>query len=450
MIARIQTYIQEHNLFNSGTPILLTCSGGVDSMVLCDVLLKLNYKIGIAHCNFQLRENESAEDEKFVEHYAAQNKLPFHSVKFDTKAFKKGKTISTQMAARELRYEWFEKIRKENNYHKIVSAHHLDDQVETILLNMTKGTGLQGLTGMQAQNGFVVRPMLEISKQEILQYAKENKVDYREDSSNETDNYQRNKIRHHVIPILNEINPVFSNSAIDFITRMNEYALLTNEYINKLKQKCCAEKNGIIGIKLGFIKSHKAGQTILFHLLNEYGFNNDIVNNILYVKESGKQFFSDTHRIIIDRKSLFVVPKIIERENYLLFEKIPNQIIFNKYKIQCTLVPIQEVKIKTSNRYAYFDADKLEFPLIIRYSKEGDYFYPFGLGKQKIPEKAGKKKLSKYFKDEKFSLLDKENTAVLFSGEKLIWLVSHRIDDRFKVTEKTKNVLKMVVVDENA
>ena len=450
MITRIQTYIQEHNLFNSGTPILLTCSGGVDSMVLCDVLLKLNYKPAIAHCNFQLRENESDEDEKFVEHYAAQNKVPFHSVKFDTKAFKKGKTVSTQMAARELRYTWFEQIRKENKYHRIVTAHHLDDQLETILLNISKGTGINGLTGMSAKNGFIVRPFLEVSKNEILEYAKENKISYRQDSSNASDDYQRNLIRHQVVPQLQKINPSLHNSIIDFIDRMNDYETLSEDQIQLVKKKCCIHSNGIYEIKLGFIKAHKAGKTILFHLLHEFGFNNDTVNNSIAVKESGKQFFSETHRIVVDRKSLFVVGKNIDRENYLLFEKIPTQIIFNKYKIHCSLVPIHELNIKTSNRYAYVDADKIEFPLMIRYAKEADYFYPFGLSKPKTPGKVGKKKLSKYFKDEKFSLLDKENTAVLFSGEKLIWLVNHRLDDRFKVSEKTKTVLKMVLVDENA
>lgn len=452
MISKIQKYIVQNNLFNSGTPVLVACSGGIDSMVLCDVLLKLNYKIAIAHCNFQLREIESDEDEKFVEQYGLQNKLKFHSVKFDTKDFKKGKTISTQMAARELRYEWFEKIRKENGYHSVATAHHLDDQLETILLNIAKGTGLKGLTGMQAKSGFVVRPFLEISKQEILNYATENKISFREDSSNTSDDYQRNLIRHHITPILHEINPDFSSAAIDFISRMNDYTFLTNEYIEKLKQKCWSEKNGIIEIKLGFIKSHKAGQTILFHLIKDFGFNTDqtcqVFKNLTSLNaESGRQFFSETHRVVVDRKCLFVVPKNAERENYMLFDKIPNQIIFNNYKIQCSLVPMNEVSIKSSNRCAYFDADKIEFPLMVRYYKEGDYFYPFGMSKPKTPGKTGKKKLSKYFKDEKFSLIEKENTAVLFSGEKLIWLINHRIDDRFKVTEKTKTVLKLMISD---
>ncbi len=454
MIQKIQTYIQLNNLFNSGTPILIACSGGVDSMVLVDVLLKLNYKIAIAHCNFQLRANESDEDEKFIIEFAKENNVPFYVIKFDTKAYKQNNDVSTQMAARTLRYEWFEKIRKENGYHVIVTAHHLDDQLETILFNITKGTGIKGLTGIQAKNGCVIRPLLEISKHQILEYAMDNKIAFREDSSNASDDYQRNLIRHQVVPKLQKINPSLHATMIGFVDRMNDYEILSNEQIKVAKKKCYSEKNGIVEIKLGFIKTQKAGQTILFHLLKEFGFNSDVVNQLfqsfknLEKLKSGNQFFSETHRIVLDRKSLFVVQKNIEKENYLSFVQLPNQIIFNNYKIHCSFVPIQELNIKTSNRYAYFDADKIEFPLIVRYNKEGDYFYPFGMSKPKTPGKTGKKKLSKYFKDEKFSLLEKENTPVAFSGEKLIWLVGHRIDDRFKVTDKTKIVLKMVTVDD--
>ncbi|MFN8262533.1 MAG: tRNA lysidine(34) synthetase TilS [Chitinophagales bacterium] len=449
MITQVKHYIQQYHLANTGTPILVACSGGVDSMVLCEVLLQLNYKIAIAHCNFQLRGKESDEDEKFVEQFAKQNNISFHVVHFETKTYKQNNAISTQMAARTLRYEWFEKIRKENNYHSIATAHHLDDQLETILLNLTKGTGVKGLTGMLPKNGFVIRPLLEITKQQVLDYVTENNIAYREDSSNASDDYQRNLLRHQVVPQLQKINPSLHYSFVNFIGRMNDCNELVENQIETIKKKCYSEKNDIIEIKLGYIKSHNAGKTILYYLLKEYGFNEDSLQNIIYVNESGKQFFSDTHRIIIDRKSLFVVPKNIERENYLSFDKIPNQIIFNNYKIQCSLIPIQELNIKTSNRYAYFDANKIEFPFLIRYYQEGDYFYPFGMSKPKTPGKVGKKKLSKYFKDEKFSLLEKENTAVIFSGEKLIWLVNHRIDDKFKVTEKTKTVLKMVLIDEN-
>ncbi|MCB0507514.1 MAG: tRNA lysidine(34) synthetase TilS [Bacteroidetes bacterium] len=453
MLSSIQEYIQQHQLFNVGTPVLVACSGGVDSMVLCSILYKLNYKFAIAHCNFQLRAKDSDGDAMFVEDFAKQNKIQFFSTTFDTISFKKDKQISTQMAARELRYQWFEKIRKENHFHKIVTAHHLNDQIETILLNFTKGTGLQGLTGMQPKNGYIVRPMLNISKQAILQFAQENKIPYREDASNASDYYQRNKIRLHVVPKLEEINPAFETTMISFIQNMNDYAQLMNEYLQKIKQKCCSIKNDIVEIKTGFIQTHLAGKTILFHLINEYGFNASTAQQVYQTinqhpkakTSNSQQFFSDSHRLIVDRKSIFIVNKNIERENYLLFDKIPKQIRFNNYTIQCSLVPIHEVNIKTSSRNAYFDADKLAFPLLIRYAKEADYFYPFGLSKPNNPNKIGKKKLSKYFKDEKFSLLEKENTPVLFSGEKMLWLVNHRIDDRFKISDKTKNVLKLVV-----
>ncbi|MDB5226882.1 MAG: tRNA(Ile)-lysidine synthase [Bacteroidota bacterium] len=451
MINRIQSYTQQHSLFNSGTPVLVACSGGVDSMVLIDILLKLKIKIGIAHCNFQLRGKDSNADESFVQQYAAEKNIPFFTERFDTNTFKKEKDISTQMAARELRYEWFEKIRKENGYHVIATAHHLDDQAETILLNISRGTGIKGFTGMQPKNGFIIRPLLEVSKQEIVDYAKENKIKFREDVSNATDDYQRNAIRHNVIPELQKINPSFYNSIKELISRMNDYMVLSDENIDQLKKKCYSEKNGMAEIKMGFIKTHKAGKTILFHMLNGFGFNSDqtgqVFENLIGSNESGKQFFSETHRIVVDRKSLFIVPKNTEREDYIVFDKIPHHINFNNYKIECSVVPIAEMNVKTSGRFAYIDHDKIEFPLLLRYYKEGDYFYPFGLSKPKTPGKAGKKKLSKYFKDEKFSLLDKENTAVLFSGEKLVWLVGHRIDDRFKITPNTKTVFKMLIID---
>jgi len=454
MTSKVQTYIQQHNLANSGTSILVACSGGVDSMVLVDVLLKLNYNISLAHCNFQLRGKESDADELFLHDFAMQHNLPFYSVKFDTKAYKQKKDVSTQMAARALRYDWFEKIRKENHYHCIATAHHLDDQLETILLNITKGTGIKGLTGMQAKNGYIIRPLLEVSKKDILDYAVQHEIAYREDSSNATDDYQRNLIRHHVVPQLQKINPALHATAVQFINRMNAYDILVEQQLLSVRKKCYSEKNGIAEIKMGFIQTHPAGETILFHLLKGFGFHSDVVQQLYQSlkaagnPQSGKQFFSETHRMVLDRKNLLVVPKGGERENYLSFDAIPDKIIFNNYKIQCSLVPVTELNIKPSARYAYFDADKIAFPLMIRYAKEGDYFYPFGMSKPKTPGKVGKKKLSKYFKDEKCSLLDKENVPVLFSQEKLIWLVNHRIDDRFKVSDTTKSVLKMLVVDE--
>mgnify|MGYP000919703478 CR=1 FL=1 len=449
MLNKVKLYIDNNNICAVGAPILVACSGGVDSMVLIDVLLKLHHTIAIAHCNFQLRGEESTADERFLQDFALKANIPFFSIKFDTKKFKANNAVSTQMAARALRYDWFEKIRKENGFHSIATAHHLDDQLETIILNITKGTGIAGLTGMQPKNGHIIRPFLSCSKQEIATYAETNLIPFREDSSNASDDYQRNLIRHQIVPTLQKINTALYASIKVFVDRMNDYEVLTEAQLSIIKKKCFTEKKGIIEIKTGYIKAHKAGHTVLFHLLKTYGFNSiqaaDIFNG-LETQSSGKQFFSASHRVIIDRRSLFIVPIESEHENYLLFDKIPNKISFNKYKIQCSIVPIAELNMKTSTRYAYLDADKLKYPLLMRFAKEGDYFYPYGMHKPKTTEKVGKKKVSKYFKDEKFTLLEKEQTPILFSAEKLAWIVGHRIDDRLKVTDKTKNVLKMVIV----
>ena len=237
MQQRTQTYIQQYNLANLGTPILLACSGGVDSMVLLDVLLKLNYKISIAHCNFQLRGEDSMGDEQFLREFAETHTLPFYTVRFETKAYKKANRQSTQMAARELRYEWLEKIRKENQLHFVATAHHLDDQLETILLNIAKGTGIKGLSGMQPKNGYIIRPFLEISKHDILKYSNDNKIVFREDISNASDDYQRNQLRHHVVPIMHQINPALYQTSMDFIHRMNDYEILVNEQLKSIKKK---------------------------------------------------------------------------------------------------------------------------------------------------------------------------------------------------------------------
>jgi tRNA(Ile)-lysidine synthase len=456
MISEVQFFIQQYNLGNTGTPILLACSGGVDSMVLADILLRLGSRIGMAHCNFQLRGDESDQDENFVRRFAEEKSIPFYSTRFDTKGFKSNNDVSTQMAARALRYEWFEKIRKENGYHVIATAHHLDDQLETILLNLVKGTGIKGLSAMQPKNGFIIRPLLEISKQDILLYAGENKIKYREDASNASADYQRNALRLEVIPKLQKINPALHATIKDFISNIRDYEILSEEYIQQLKKKCWSEKNGITEIKTGFINAHPAGRTILFNLISEFNFNSDQASQLYQsiksknTTASGRQFFSGTHRIVADRKSFFIVPKNATREDYLVFDKIPSNILFNQYKIKCSIIPVHEANIKASPRFAYFDLEKLQFPWMIRYAKEGDYFYPFGLSKPKTPGKAGKKKLSKYFKDEKFSLIQKENTPVLFSGEKLMWVVGHRIDDRFKVTSSTKQILRFLITKDNA
>lgn len=443
VLDKINTFIQKHNLCNSGTPMLVACSGGIDSMVLLDVLLKLNYSFAVAHCNFKLRGTESDDEMKFVADFCTRNNIRFFAQEFDTLHYKKENKISTQIAARQLRYEWFEKIRKENHFHCIVTAHHADDQLETILLNFTKGTGVNGLVGMKPKNNFIIRPMLAITKAEIMDFALANKIEYREDSSNSSNDYQRNKVRHNIIPVLKDINPNISAQINDFSNRMLDVATLLELQIEQIKKKCYTEKEGIIRIKINYIKNHISKNTIIYYMLKDFGFSNDVMYNVLYNSQTSAQFFSTTHRMILDRKELIVTSVEQDKMSTLFFEKIPNKIQFNNAKIECKLVPIEKLSLKENKQYAYFDADKIEFPLLIRYLKNADYFYPFGMKKSAKNDKVGKKKITKYFRDLKLNLLEKEKTPIIFSNEKALWLVGHCIDDRFKITSNTKFVLKM-------
>jgi len=446
MIDKFEQYIAKNNLFNKGTPLLIACSGGVDSMVLLDILQKLEYNILVAHCNFKLRGAESDADTAFVKKYCEENNIKYFIKEFDTTKYKKEHKISTQVAARNLRYEWFEQIRIENKIHFIVTAHHADDQLETILLNFAKGTGLNGLIGIKAKNNFIVRPMLQISKAEILNYATENKIEFREDSSNESIDYTRNKIRHQILPILNEINSSIVYNIDDFSQRMKDISLLLETQIKQIKKKCWTEKDGVVYVKINYIKNHSSRDTVLYYLLKDFGFTNDVLNNVVNHKNISAQFFSDTHRMIIARNELIISSISEVKNNILCFDKIPNQIIFNNFTIQCSLVPIEKLNLKENKNYAYLDVDCIDFPIVVRNLKDGDYFYPFGIGKAKNKSKVGKKKISKYFRDLKLNLLEKENTPIVFSNERALWLVGYAIDDRFKVTANTKQVLKMKII----
>lgn len=449
MIERIEKYIKKHNLLTKATPILLACSGGRDSMFALDILIKMNYKIGVAHCNFSLRDNESDEEEIFVKQYCEKLNLPYFSIRFDTNEYAKANKISTQMAARELRYEWLEKIRKQNNYHQIITAHHLNDQAETIFINLSSGTGIEGLKGIQPKNGHLARPFLTVSRKEITEYVVANNIPYRDDSSNESDKYERNFIRHHIIDPLEKRNPNFLFSIESLSSNLLEQTALYKEKINDYKKKLVKKGSFYDTIYWDFLIKKDTASTLFYEIMHDYGFSSnqckDIFEN-LKSAGSGSQFHSASHTLFKDRNLLYVQVKDSALKKMEVYDKIPNQIIFNNYKIKLNTLPINELCLKTSNKYAFFDLDKIKFPLAIRYWREGDYFYPYGL-KKPHSDKPGKKKISKYFKDEKIPLVEKDIIPLLFSGEHLIWLVGNRIDDRFAITAKTKHVLKCQIID---
>lgn len=449
----IENILINSDLFNKNTPLLIASSGGRDSMALLFGLIQSGFNhLEVAHCNFQLRKKESDKDELFIQDYCHKNNIPFHTIRFETKKVAKDKGISTQMAARDLRYGWLEKIRKEYELHLIVAAHHQDDQLETVLLNLIQGTGIHGLKGMMAKNYKIVRPLLQISRTQINQYIEQNNIPYREDSSNSSTDYKRNFIRHEITSLLGKINSNYLQEISDFSKRMAESAVLFDEQIQKIRKKVLVPWKEGYQLFINYILLHPACDTIFHEILSPFGLTRDQIQEILLTAKglkkknaSGQTFYSEHFRFVMDKKSLFILPKENEIQSLITYDKWPNQIIFNEYKIEVRLQPIAKVNLKKSERYAYLDADKIHFPIQIKYPETGDYFYPFGMGKAKNPEKAGKKKLSKYFKDEHISVAERERIPILKSDEKIVSLIGLRIDDRFKITESTENVVVLVI-----
>ncbi len=435
MINQFNKYIKDNNLVNRDDKILLAISGGIDSMVMAHLFLQSGYRIGIAHCNFSLRANDSDLDEKLVHDFALQNNLPFLTTRFDTLSFAKENGLSVQMAARELRYKWFEDIRIENGYDKIAVAHNLNDNIETLLINLIRGTGITGLTGMKPIINRIVRPLLFATRNEIMSYCNSQKIIYREDKSNADTKYTRNKIRHLVIPVLKEINPSIETTLNETAERLSGISEIITEYINELKEKITEQQDKNISFNIRLLNNHIPNKTILFELFKPYGVTNVMLKDLTAVIEgkTGGQILTNTHRIIKNRKELIVSAENQETETFYQvndiegFKNIPGIVsavftdIADKYEIP-------------SNPYiACLDSDKVKFPLIIRNWRAGDHFYPLGM-KQK-------KKLSDYFIDNKYSILDKENRLILESEGRIVWIIGDRIDNRYRITKSTKRVL---------
>lgn len=431
------SYINTEKLFISSDKILLTVSGGVDSIVMCELFHKSKLKFGIAHCNFQLRGKESDEDEKFVKQLAVKYNVPFYCKRFNTKEYVAQNNVSIQMAARELRYQWFEEIRNNEKYKYIATAHHTDDAIETFFINLIRGTGIAGLHGIVPKQGNIIRPLLFASKNKIEEYATTNKLKYREDSSNASDKYVRNKIRHHLIPLLKEINPAVENAINATIERLSEVEIIYKNEIEKQRTQLLKNENKTYSISIKELKMLNVMPTYLYEFLKPFNFNADTVKEISTALdgESGKQFLSPTHRLVKDRETLIIEEYVglgvkdlrikikIERNK----KKLVVENLHFTFKIQNTKYIIP--KSKTT---ACLDYDKLQFPLEIRKWQQGDTFYPLNM--------KGKKKLSDFFIDNKLPLNRKENVWLLTSAGKIVWVIGMRIDNRFKVTDQTTKI----------
>lgn len=438
MLENFKKYKEENLLFSDDETILLAISGGIDSMVLCDLFLKSSYKFAIAHCNFQLRGEESFRDENFVTNYCNKNNITLHKIRFDTYKHMDIEGISLQMAARDLRYRWFEDLLQENNYKYLATGHHGDDSIETFLINIIRGTGIAGLHGIQHKINNIIHPLLFTNREEISAYAKKNNIEFVEDSTNSSTKYTRNKIRHELIPLIKEISPNFQRTILKEIERFKETEQVFRTVIDQAKQEIFAFENDRINISIEKIKNLNPQRIYLYEFLNEYNFNESTINSILesiYEKSSGKQFFSETHRIVKDREYLIMTQNnIINNNEYHISDNLTS-IKFPLSLEMEFLKDLSFIKIPKTKDIAMLDADKLEFPLILRKWKKGDYFYPYGL--------KGEKKISEFYKNLKYSIVDKENQWLLCSNDDIVWVIGQRIDDRYKITNKTKTIYRI-------
>lgn len=439
------------DFMNAKTPVLLACSGGKDSMALLHFLYEQKQNIGVAHCNFQLRGDDADGDAAFVARFCNERDIPFFCQSFETAVFAEDHKMSIQAAARLLRYDWLEEIRKVNRYEFIITAHHLNDQFETMLFHFIKGSGLKGLVGMERRNGNIIRPLLEVAVTEIELYLQENKIAFRTDVSNASSKYDRNFIRHQIVPLFERINPIFLENIPNFSRIMSESEALLNDDLTKLWKRHSSEKDGQINISIGILRKHFATRTILHYWLTPFGLNTTQItalNTAIANRKKGIEYFSKSHQFFLEQNHLFITPLNLESTPVVHYNKLPKQIVFNGTKIKISIVPISELNRKDAARYAYFDESMLSFPITIRYINEGDYFYPFGMNKPKSVDKLGKKKVSKFFKDINLPQIERAKVPILLFGDKIIWVVGHRIDGRFAITDNTKSVVKMVIVDE--
>jgi len=434
---KLVRFVEEENLFYRDEKILVAVSGGIDSVVLLHMLLKMEVNCAIAHCNFHLRGDESDGDFEFVKNLAKQYNLPFYSKDFDTKAYADNNKLSIEMAARELRYEWFNQILELENYQYIAIGHHADDVAETVLINLVRGTGIHGLTGIKPKLGKIIRPLLPFTRKELEEFAESESLNYREDSTNRETDFVRNKIRHQVIPVLEQINPAIRKTMSENVQRFKEVEQIYNDVIEENRLHLVFQRENQLLISIARLQELPSPSSHLFEILSPYGFHHRDVRMITKSlgSISGKRFFSSTHQVLRDRKYL-ILSELEENDSseYLLEEK--SGLIEFPMEMEASFIDrTPSFKFPSNPEIACLDACKLKFPLKLRKWQKGDSFRPIGM--------KGNKKISDFFIDQKFSLQDKENTWLLISGDRIAWVVGHRLDDRFKITATTTKIFKL-------
>lgn len=442
MYHRFINYINNNQLILTSQTTLLTISGGIDSMVMLHLFAQSPYSFVVAHCNFQLRGKNADDDEMLVKQTAEKLNIPFYSIHFETKDYAEQHKISIQMAARELRYEWFDQLACKYSYHHIATAHHQDDNIETFFVNMLRKTGLKGLRGIQPISGKIIRPLLFASRKDIETYAAANHINFREDESNKSDYYLRNYIRHHIIPSFRKIQANFDENMSGTIDILSNQEAVYASHIQEIKDEIMHPYKNGFSIDINKLNELTHIKTYLFECLYHFGFNASQIDDIVFAlnKEPGKIFLSDTYRILKDRHFLVIEPiKPNESTVYRIEENFKDNVMIQHTLKFELLSIINELDIKETNSgIAYFDAGLIRYPLYIRKWEQGDVFYPFGM--------RGKKKLSDYFSDNKLSLFEKEDIDILCNADgNILWIIGMRSDDRYKITKQTTQMLKITL-----
>ena len=417
----VEKFIDQKSLFERCDKVLVALSGGADSVALLRVLDALGYQCECAHCNFHLRGEESNRDETFVQQLCQKFDIPLHVTHFDTTDYARTHRISIEMAARELRYQWFETLRQSIGASVIAVAHHCDDSVETFLLNLIRGTGINGLKGIAPKNGYVVRPLLQESRENILDYLQHLNQDYVTDSTNLQDEYMRNKIRLNLLPLMKELNPSVSESIAATAERLADAALIYNKEREMAIQRVM---KGERVISISALLDETAPSSLLFELLHPYGFNSSQIKDIYQslFGQSGRRFHSSQWEVLRDRDSL-----ILHSFNGEEINHIPPTLTYETVDITPDFI------IPRDKHIACLDADKVTLPLIVRKWQAGDKFTPLGM--------KGKKNVSDYLTDRKFTLFQKEHQYVACQGDKIVWLIGERIDNAYRIDTDSKRAL---------
>ncbi|WP_207428072.1 tRNA lysidine(34) synthetase TilS [Pedobacter sp. SYSU D00535] len=429
-------FIQQHRLFSGSDAVLLAVSGGRDSVLLAHLFNAANFTFGIAHCNFGLRGQESDDDETFVRDLAEDIQKPFYSTRFNTREYAAVHKVSIQMAARELRYSWLEELRQKENFRYIALAHHASDTTETVLLNLVRGTGISGLHGILPKRDKLIRPLLFLTREEIDEVVEQEKLSYREDSSNSSTKYARNKIRLEVIPTLKELNPLLDETFKENARRFLELEAFLDRQVEQLRQELfIPQRDGKTLIPLPALRQLEPKNLLLYHLFKPYGFSESVLRDFSegWKGQPGKKFLSATHQLLIDREKAYLMKSQDTAQEVTLVHKDEAALRHPQFSLIYHCKSADKISLSKNPHIAMLDADLLQFPLKLRYWNRGDYFYPFGM--------KGKKKLSDFFIGQKVALSDKNTIPILENGNgDIVWIVGWRIDDRYKITPKTRKV----------